>query len=208
MAVPVTELIMLPVKAGSDISQAIQTALSVASKRPGFQRAFWGQHVESTDKVDLWIDWDSLEYCIAYTKSQECEQGRAALQPILNGAPSVLHAQFASRADEIVATSPVMEVAYFFSAQPAIEKGFEKVSSVLAKSTGFRASSSGLTIEDIGENPGDEKHKAFVALIGWDSVEAHMQAIQTKEAVDSAPHLTNHFGTVQMHHTRFQPLNV
>jgi len=204
MALPVTEFATLPVQEGANALQAIQQSMSVVAKQPGFQRAFWGPHIESPNNFDLWIEWDSIDSHTAFINSPDFQASGSSLGPILSGAPSVFHVKFSSKLTEAIITSPALEIASFFSPTPEMADGFEKFISVLGKSDGFHGSGSGSIVEDVSPSDGGDKQKAFLGVIGWSSVDSHVKAMQGEDAVKAIPLLTNASGSFSVHHARLQ----
>lgn len=99
---------------------------------------------------------------------------------ILGGAPNLYHAHFFPSPPKAAlsdATSPVTEIVtcYFptsYSAedQKAFEEGVKKLVAVIEKEAKTcKASAGGWVEEEIAVPDSDEKAKAYVLLIGWES---------------------------------------
>jgi hypothetical protein len=51
----VTEVAILPVLEGAEITKPIEEFIALVAKQPGFQNALWGRQVEKPDNVQVLI---------------------------------------------------------------------------------------------------------------------------------------------------------
>lgn len=72
-----TEIAILRLQAGkrpddasSGPGQIFKDALDTLTEQPGFQRAYWGREVENPDNLRLFVDWDSVDAHIDFTKKE------------------------------------------------------------------------------------------------------------------------------------------
>lgn len=66
---------------------------------------------------------------------------------------------------------------------------------------GFKGAARGWVVEEV-EYKG-EKRRAFVGLVGWESVEAHMAFRETEAFRENIPLLRQEALGMELHHTRF-----
>lgn len=72
-----TEIAIFPLRAGkrpddasSGPGQVLKDTLDTLTEQPGFQRAYWGREVENPDTFRLFVDWDSVDAHIEFTKKE------------------------------------------------------------------------------------------------------------------------------------------
>ena len=72
-----TEILIFPVKKGDlpdDLNSAsgkiFKDILEKILQHPGAQRAYWGVETENPENVRLFIDWDSVDANLTFTKSE------------------------------------------------------------------------------------------------------------------------------------------
>lgn len=98
---------------------------------------------------------------------------------------------------------------YSESDQQKFEEGLKKVVAVIEKDARtYTASSGGWVVEDV-EIPGtSEKARMYQALIGWQSVEAHMSFRETQSFKDNIHHLRAAKDLKKLHVTHFHGTQV
>ena len=86
---PVTEIAYLPLKPGSNPSEADspadsiwKDALNTVKAQPGFQRAYWSLEVENPSILRLFVDWDSIDDHETSVKSEYVFLTPSSLIPI------------------------------------------------------------------------------------------------------------------------------
>jgi len=130
---------------------------------------------------------------------------------IVDGSIDMMHANFTPHppSDAVSrTTSPATEVltCYFTAKDESFEGNANKLLDVIKeKAKGFKAASVGWVIEDVEhESIGKgKKGKAFVAVIGWESVEAHMNFRETQDFKDKIHLLREGPVGMEVHHTVF-----
>ncbi len=72
-----TEIAVFPLKEGmrpddanSQPGQVLKDTLNTLTEQKGFQRAYWGREVENPDVFRLFVDWNSVDDHIAFTKAE------------------------------------------------------------------------------------------------------------------------------------------
>lgn len=101
-------------------------------------------------------------------------------------------------------TSPVTEVltCYFEKEDDGFDSKVDQLFKVLSeKAEGFKAASGGWVVEDV-EYKG-KKGKAYVGVLGWESVEAHTKFRETQTFKDNIHLLREDPLGMEVHHTVF-----
>lgn len=127
-------------------------------------------------------DWESLEAHRAFMDSEIYGPFGKRLEALLSDPPHLYHVHFKTPFNK-PASAPVTEmVALYFAPdyKPSdFDPDFGKFTAVLEKSAeGYRGSAGGWVVEEL-EYDG-QKGKAFVAAIGWDSIDAHKAYRETE----------------------------
>ena len=72
-----TEIAIFPLKDGkvpddanSAAGQILKDTLSTLTEQKGFQRAYWGRETENGNILRLFVDWDSIDNHIEFTKTE------------------------------------------------------------------------------------------------------------------------------------------
>lgn len=85
-----------------------------------------------------------------------------------------------------MAYSPVVEIVTVYfpanipkTSQDKIASDIRKFRDVLEGPGGCNASAGGWVLEEVTTPGGEEKGKAYIMMLGWDSVEAHNEFIKT-----------------------------
>lgn len=72
-----TEIAIFPLRPGkrpddasSGAGQVLKDTLETLTEQPGFQRAYWGREAENPDTFRLFVDWDSVDAHIEFTKKE------------------------------------------------------------------------------------------------------------------------------------------
>jgi len=196
--------------------------------RDGFQKAYYGREVENPSVLQLFVgmsrhkagsrsptlipqlsDWDSYEAHQTFTKSSIYGPFAKHFMTIVDGKLSMYHANFDPHPPSAALStdSPVTEVltAYLTSKDESREGNLRKFVEVLKGLEGFKAASGGWVIEDVEHErigPG-KKGKAFVGVLGWESVEAHMKARETDAFKENIHLLREGPVAMEVHHTKF-----
>lgn len=59
-----------PDDANSAAGQVLRDTLDTLTQQKGFQRAYWGREVENPDRFRLFVDWDSVDAHMDFTKTE------------------------------------------------------------------------------------------------------------------------------------------
>lgn len=212
---PVTENAVLPLKAGLDLSQgdAAQTwrsTLDTIQSQPGCQRVAWGRQRENPDHAQMLIDWDSIDNHKAFIASPSYGPFLAGVSALIAAPPVLTHHAFPSAVPAVTTSAPVTElVSFYFPADyntsdfAAPWDEFVRVAAENAK--GLVGSSASWAEEEVEHSSlKGEKGKVFLALIAWESVDAHMAYRDTQAFKKSIVKLRNLVSGIEMHHVDFQ----
>ncbi|KAK9311568.1 hypothetical protein V1524DRAFT_403800 [Lipomyces starkeyi] len=207
MSAPVTAIVILNLQPGTAIEQPLRDIFEVFSRQEGLQRISWGRWEEAAEKVQLFIDWDNLESHRKFEASGADYQAVGAiLRPVLVAPPSMYHVHFSPHPPSAVLGAPIVELATFYSVSATFETDITKFLSVLEKAEGCVAITHCFIDEDLAKEGGEEKGKAYLAAIGWSSVDAHEKAMTTKDVADSLHLATGGASHVEIRHVKFQSL--
>ncbi|KAI9803899.1 MAG: hypothetical protein M1825_001779 [Sarcosagium campestre] len=218
---PATEIVTLPIPQSSTIEDPSSEAgkkwagvLATVNAQPGFQRCFYGRQVENPDVLNFLLDWDSVE---AHKQFVGCEAWLAMKQNIGTIAdsssavkPSVYHVNFAPHPPPAF-RAPVTEYFATFH-HPAISAdercSFETAIAAITRAVdgakGSKGVAGGWVLEELDYErlPGG-KAKPYVAVYGWESVEAHMAFRETDAfAATIGPIRSALKGNMSMHHIK------
>ena len=130
---------------------------------------------------------------------------------IVDGSITMQHASFNPHPPSAPishTTSPVTEV--LTCVLPSQDETFEKnalklLNVVKEKAEGYKASAHGWIIEDVEHEKleSGKKGKAFLALLGWESLEAHMKFRETNDFKNNIHLLREGPVGMEVHHTAF-----
>ncbi|KAI0121731.1 hypothetical protein BJ170DRAFT_599896 [Xylariales sp. AK1849] len=183
---PVTELATLVLKPDIEWADALQKASSTLLKQSGCRRVRYSQKHEDANQVALFIDWEDVSAHQAFKDSE-------AYGPFLEGFGSIVaapttpyHVAFdpnpptALDNEDGKGKSKVTEVLHvYFSADltvvqqqanlAAVQDFIDKAKPVAKGISGETAH--GFVLEELDYK--GEKCRALVAVVGWDSIDAH-----------------------------------
>lgn len=190
-----TEIAVLRLKTGvsldpnSDAGSIWQDTVNTVMSQDGAQRCYWGQQVESPAILTFFVDWDSVDSHIKFTKDSSYGPFLKKLGTILDSSPNPYHVKFNPHPSPALAnsTSPVTEVftAQFpasisSSKQDEYVKNMEKLLEALKDAPGRTGTSAGWSEEVVNDS------KLFVGVIGWTSIDAHNEMRATQAFKDNA----------------------
>lgn len=190
MAAPVTELVDFALPPEADLAAAFPAACATLTQQPGCRAARYARHHEDAARLTMFVDWDSVgaheTYCantVVYSPFY------AALAPYSTaGAPALYHAALDPPATGgVLDVAPAVEVLhvhfpadYSREQQQATVETVREFFAISEKAAGKEgmdllvgAPTLGWAVEE-REFKG-EKARVLVVMIGWKSVEAHMQ---------------------------------
>lgn len=125
---------------------------------------------------------------------------------IVDGPLSMYHASFTPHPPTaaVGTASPTTEVltCYFEKEDDGFQSKVDQLIKAISENAeGFKAASGGWVIEDV-EYKG-KKGKAYVAVLGWESVDAHMKFRETQAFRDNIHLLREGPLGMEVHHTEF-----
>ncbi|CAG8974557.1 hypothetical protein HYALB_00005830 [Hymenoscyphus albidus] len=210
MGTLVTEIAYLTLKPGVDISgstdaaKAWQEGLSVVKKQEGYQRSYYGRAMESPDLLLWFIDWDSYEAHINFTKSAVYESFANNLSALMEGV-HLHHVGLKPFPPTVLSKAPVIEFATFLDTKPQFLDNVGKFMNAVGIPEKCYGGAWGECVEtDVGKHEdGSVKGKAVVLVIGWESKEAHMQFRETELFKETLGLLREGTGGVEMFHVPF-----
>lgn len=151
-------------------------------------------------------DWDSLDHHKQFIASPIYGPFAKHLMTIVDGTLTMLHANFAPHPPTAAlgTISPVTEVLtfYFEKENDGFDSKLRQFIKVISENAeGFKAASGGWVIEDV-EYKG-KKGKAYVAILGWESVKAHMNFRETQAFKENINIVRADPLGMEVHHTEF-----
>ncbi|TEY42761.1 hypothetical protein BOTCAL_0383g00010 [Botryotinia calthae] len=192
--------------------------LDTVAAQNGCTNSYYGGTLGDKGVLIWCIDWTSLAPHKAFMDSPAYPAFLKNLQPIM-GSVEIIHMSKLDVAGAIAkgngeTKGGVMEVATFFDVEDVFFEGVEKFKSAMhklhaeKKIAGFLGViDSGEVIEKIAKNKEakeEEKGRALVLMIGWESKEAHMAFRETKQFADSIVYLRKGTSGADMFHVAFK----
>ncbi|KAF2147578.1 uncharacterized protein K452DRAFT_314696 [Aplosporella prunicola CBS 121167] len=194
---PITEIAILPLAAGAAVEDASSPAgqiwndtLRTVLGRDGAQRAYWGRELENPSTLRLFVDWETLEHHQRFIADASYAPFVKHLLQILDGAPLLYHSQLSPSPPAPAlsdASAPATELltVYFpsdLSAEDAatIEANIAKLTAAIVEHGGsvIKGAAGGWVVETLDYDAAKVeggKAKAYVACVGWESVDAHVK---------------------------------
>ncbi|QYT03500.1 hypothetical protein H0G86_010450 [Trichoderma simmonsii] len=164
-------------------------ALSTLKQQDGVRTAYWGQTVESQDKVYLLIDWISAQHCVKFKQSQSFKSFLANLYLIILGNVRSIYVPIDPQMCLPIFHDGLTEIAIFSSYNSSFIETFDSFSSVIESSPGCTGIVKDIARSEIsrevGGNGGSER--LYVAMIGWLNLGAHRIAMESKGFKDNVP---------------------
>lgn len=124
MATPATEVVFLPIstettieKPSSPAGQVWASTIETILAQEGAQRVYWGRQLETSNIVDFFVEWDSVERHKNFIASQGYKSFSKTLAGLLDGEESICHAYFTPHAPSAALArtpSPVIEFLIFY----------------------------------------------------------------------------------------------
>jgi quinol monooxygenase YgiN len=145
-----------------------------------------------------WIsEWENLDYHKVYLTSDTIPAVMGVVSTVMDTTRPVTSYHIPSNSEvEKVLSAPVVEVCRFSNTPSMFEEKFAPFYEEMKKSKGFCGLVHGWAIEE-------ENGKEFVALVGWDSIEAHTQAVSSEHLQEEYIKAKPHAGYVDLHHVAF-----
>ncbi|KAL1643709.1 hypothetical protein SLS58_004724 [Diplodia intermedia] len=218
---PTTENAILQLKPDTDLTTGDAAAtwrstLATISAQPGLQRLAWGQSLENPHIVQMLIDWDAATSHQAFQRSPAYAPFLANITSLLASPPRLTHHAFSSSLDAVTTAAPVTELVSFYFPPTYATDDFVGPWADFARAAaehaeGLRGSAGAWADEDAVEHAslkkgeeGEGRGRLFLALIGWESVDAHMAYRDTAAFKESIVKLRALVSGIEMHHVDFK----
>ncbi|KAL9610992.1 MAG: hypothetical protein Q9167_004337 [Letrouitia subvulpina] len=200
MAIPATEVVSLPLIPGIDIEDPNTAAgkvwsdtLALLRDQEGYQRSYYGRHVESPNLLHFLVDWDSIDAHTKFTTQTYYETMVKNITSILDSPVNITHTKFSPHPPSPAANSSVTEVvALYFpstisdSEKSSFEESIQKFKKICEDhANGYKGFASGWVVEELEHEEMEGKAKVYQCLLGWESVEAHLAFRETQEFQDN-----------------------
>ncbi|KAF1988351.1 hypothetical protein K402DRAFT_33564 [Aulographum hederae CBS 113979] len=218
-----SEIALLPLADGVDLSdpksdgaKILADSLTTISKQKGFRKAYHGTQLEHPDLLVLVVVWKNITSHTDFTNTPQYQPFVKNIEKILRAPAFLHHAHFRVPFEE-AAKAPVVEMlTCYFPADinyPDQEE-FEKVSDELFEaakthSEGYVGFAGGWVAEDLKHESLIEeiggKGKAYVAAVGWKSVDAHKEFRETDAFKKKIGPMREAAEGMQMYHVSFTP---
>ncbi|KAH6690233.1 hypothetical protein BKA61DRAFT_684526 [Leptodontidium sp. MPI-SDFR-AT-0119] len=210
MPTPVTEIAYITLKPDIDISGSSDAAkawkhvLTIIARQGGYQGSSYGRAIESPELLMWFIDWDSYDSHIKFTKAPAYDDFRKIVDGIMTGV-HYHHVAFKPFPPKIPTSAPVIEFATFLDTKPHFLDNVDKFMKAVGVPEKCYGGAWGDSVEtDVGKHvDGSVKGKVTVLLIGWESKEAHMEFRETETFAENIGLLREGMGGVEMFHVSF-----
>jgi len=182
---PVLEIALFP---GSDSYLAdptlLEPALDFLTRVEGWISTYTGVFLEDKKTVLLAIQWETYEHHKNLMERSDYPDLGALLKPSLGGKVSLQHVEF-NRDVTNGLTSPTLEIVWF-NAKPELSqielmKMVDQLGNALAEAKGCHS--------PIGWGESQENPGRIVCAIGWDSYDAHIDALKEGTMAQVSPKL-------------------
>jgi len=156
------------------------------------------------------IDWNTMDDHVRFTKTVEYGPFMQKLgESVMAGMPNLHHVRFSAPVTK-VAVAPITEMLTFYFPADVEKSSFESIwerfVDVLSKnSDGYLGNTGGWVVEDLAYE--GQPGKAYVAAIGWESIQAHMAYRETQAFKDTISEVVGATRGRVMHHTKFTKLD-
>ena len=221
---PVTSIVILPLKEGvdtqqlsipaSDLHRSMHNLMDTILAAPGVRTIYWSVEVENPSRLRLLAEWDRghehvMSQTIPADKSTQFGQ-------YLSGEPVEYHVTFSSPPDilgnEHTGATELLTVYFPADLSQELKDDFHnrmvKLGEAIksgAKPGQYTGSVGGWTVEkEVPFHDGSGEGLAYICLIGWESVEAHMDFRGTQAFKDNIGLLLDfpHMATRKMVHVQ------
>ncbi|PVH97458.1 hypothetical protein DM02DRAFT_684881 [Periconia macrospinosa] len=210
MTEKITTLVYLEISQDAPVHRAVEMLKEIQ----GISQIYFGRRLENNNIVDLAIDWattSNLEHVNDLLTKGDIYN--AILKPSLTGVPSVFSIQHSSGPGTFLDTVPntVTEIATFYFLPDTTDaklKDFEQSFVLLEKAIlalpEQTTAAAGPVIGNLNNPDISLPVKAFIATVGWTSVDAHIAFTQTPEFAQSLGGLVPFLSGNADHHVQFQ----
>ncbi|KAF8627398.1 hypothetical protein AX17_006213 [Amanita inopinata Kibby_2008] len=175
---PVVEVLRFPASEAfiSNRASTAKPLLDIASAAEGNIHTFYGLQIEDNKTGFVVIVWETYEHHKKLIDSPSYRQVREALGPLVAGEPQMLHVSFNT---DITAAfkAPTTEFAFLKakagSSKKDCEETIQQLLDLLAPSKGLYPPPAWGESREVSD--------LFVTTIGWENVDAHVQAANQEE---------------------------
>lgn len=233
MSDPVTEIVYIPLVAGTDLTGTTKepwgTALQTLASQSGCTCVRWGMQVEHPDVVQLAIglsfsspscpssqdiltqpDWDNIASHQAFAASPAYGPFIEIIKSIMSSFPQVFHLRMPPNAAALDAPTTECVTMYFppdfetATYDASWKKFLDAAAEETAKApNGSYGINGGWSVETHEHEQVGKEAKAFGGFLGWENVDAHM-AFREKENFPSiVKWLREGTAATKMHHVHF-----
>ncbi|PMD41639.1 hypothetical protein L207DRAFT_458175 [Hyaloscypha variabilis F] len=157
-----------------------QQILELIRLSPGYQRLYWGRHIEDPDKVQLHIVRTLHQNHTTFLTSPSYNTLTTLLSTLTPTQPTIRHAlisAFSPSCKSLGKGAPVTGTAIYLCCTENWDIAWARWVAFVQGVPGFLGIAGGPVLEEV-----DGNERAFIALVGWESVEVH-----------EAYHRTRHF---------------
>ncbi|OAL33337.1 hypothetical protein AYO20_07348 [Fonsecaea nubica] len=190
-----TEVVFLPLKEGNDPDgQQLKGTIETILKQGGPLRLYSGPQVEHPSVHNLFIDWTSIGH---HEKFMEWEGYKSFLDGAVTQCekpPSLYHVHFEPFPPSAAFSEVTEFLTIYFPAdysaedQKTFHENMKKFGvNVTRDWEGCRGAVGGWVAEELEDPKTSEKARAYVELIGWESVDSHMKYRETPSFKDNVP---------------------
>ncbi|ORY55864.1 uncharacterized protein BCR38DRAFT_414723 [Pseudomassariella vexata] len=166
----ITERISISIQGTvEELKIPLKPFLQVLKEQPGYIRTRWGPQFEDMQKLELLLDWESIEACETFKSSPQFAERMVEMKPLLAGVPTIYYISFVPYALDDVIDSVVVEAITFTDCSAATG---DTIRVKVEKARGL----SGCTDLVSGLAQGDNAAGNFVAMVGWESLEKSKEA--------------------------------
>ncbi|PVH96669.1 hypothetical protein DM02DRAFT_569204 [Periconia macrospinosa] len=221
MSVQTVEYVALKLKPGLNASTGegkavLEEGAPVVASQKGCNAVYYGTRIENPDIVHMIVDWENIEAHNAFIESSIYKPFLAKMAGILASEPKPFHVTIPSTHPiSRPLSAPVTEVleTYF---EPTYDRSvfdskFAQMIAVFGEVGGDTSLyAAGWGVEEhrhealAAEGEKDGPAAYFSALVGWDSVEHHVNFMQKDELAKVMPILAGEFKTAAAYHVSFK----
>jgi len=202
-APPVVEFVSLTASEALKASDTVGTeALNIVLESAGAQKVFRGMQAEDKATAYVAVGWDTLK------AHQDLMDDKARYDPLLASlattiAPgtqlTMVHVVFANHAAAIQALEdPAAELAWLtlksLDQATALPGNMDSLEKALATASGRRSYTWGKVVE---------KEDQYLLIVGWDTVEAHLNALKVNQNLSTTVAKTSELVEIDLVHVNF-----
>jgi len=188
-----TEVVFLPLKKEIDTQGGrFHSALETILKAGKAQRLYGGHQVEHPNVYTAFIDWSSIEEHMEFTKQEIYPAFLNDAKDMCDGPLSLYHVHFEPFPPSVAFSEATEFITAYFPAdyssedQQTFHDSMKKFGAIVKSAwEGCRGSVGGWVAEELEDPKTSEKAKAYIALIGWQSVQSHMDFRETQSFKDN-----------------------